>query len=70
MMAVGWSILELSVKSDQDFERDNVGEKARRRRLSAELARVFHLARGCAISGQQGALVLLLTILGFSLGLP
>src|SRR5580704_18059173 len=26
------------------------GREARRRRLSAELARVFHLARGCAIS--------------------
>ena len=30
-----------------DFEQ---GREARRRRLSAELARVFHLARGCAIS--------------------
>jgi methyltransferase (TIGR00027 family) len=33
-----------------DFERDDVGEKLARRRLSAELARVFHLARGCALS--------------------
>ena len=33
-----------------DFERDEMWEEARRRRLSAELARVFHLARGCALS--------------------
>ena len=33
-----------------DFERDDRGRETRRRRLSAELARVFHLARGCAIS--------------------
>jgi len=32
------------------FRAGRRGREARRRRLSAELARVFHLARGCAIS--------------------
>src|SRR5258707_10750670 len=32
------------------FRAGRCGREARRRRLSAELARVFHLARGCAIS--------------------
>lgn len=33
-----------------DFERDDLGGDACRRRPSAELARVFHLARRCAVS--------------------
>ena len=33
-----------------DFERDDVGDKLLASGLSAELARVFHLARGCALS--------------------
>src|SRR6202789_3240992 len=32
------------------FRERRCGREARRRRLSAELARVFHLARGCALS--------------------
>src|SRR5258708_12148302 len=32
------------------FRAGRFGREARRRRLSAELARIFHLARGCAIS--------------------
>ena len=32
------------------FRAGRCGREARRRRLSAELARVFHLARGCAVS--------------------
>src|SRR5579871_1858068 len=55
------------------FRAGRCGREARRRRLSAELARVFHLARGCAISDtgryrpHSGLRVSVLAIVGITI---
>jgi len=46
---VEWGFRRAKVSASR-FRAGRCGREARRHRLSAELARVFHLARGCALS--------------------